>query len=253
MEYVRNSTSGVTIAIIAICVFVFGLEVALGATEDADTLIGMGARYGPLIETGEYWRLLSAVFLHLSLAHLLSNMLSLWIMGRVAERFYGHAVFLALYLLSGAAGNAVSHKFGPQAVSIGASGAIFGIMGAILVLFATRRSDPQLRQASGFIIPMAAVQTAVNFIPGFGEGRVDTAGHLGGLAAGLIVASVLAFAATADSARASRAPRVHRRTRTGYAQPPASLSSRRALRAYSSGDEIWRNSKYSRERRSTLR
>ena len=98
-----------------------------------DGLLRLGAKVNALIGLGEYWRLLSAMFLHADLMHLIFNMMALYILGKDIERFFGKKKFLAIYFLSGLVGSAASYLL-VENISVGASGAIFGLMGANLFL-----------------------------------------------------------------------------------------------------------------------
>ena len=94
-------------------------------SERSRVLILLGAKVGPLIAQGEYWRLLAAAFLHVNLTHLAFNMIALLTFGRMAEILYGHWRFLAIYLFSAVTGSAASYLFIPGGLSVGASGALF--------------------------------------------------------------------------------------------------------------------------------
>ena len=180
----------VTIVLIAICIAMFGLETYYGGSEDVSVLIYLGAKYNPGIENGEYWRFFMPMFLHIGVIHLAFNMFSLWMLGRHAEQIYGHLRFLLIFLASGVSGIAASWLFNPEVVSAGASTSIYGIMGAILILLIVRRGDPYARSVAQSFVPMAIINIAYNFMPGFGH-SMDVAGHFGGLACGLLVGSLL--------------------------------------------------------------
>ena len=190
--YMRTSST-VTIVLIAICIAMFGLETYLGGSEDVNVLIHLGAKYNPGIENGEYWRFFMPMFLHIGIIHLVFNLFSLWMLGRHAERIYGHLRFFLIFFASGVSGIAASWYFNPDAVSAGASTSIYGIMGAILILLIVRRTDPYMRGIARSFIPMAIINIAYNFIPGFGIGghSMDVAGHFGGLACGLLLGLLL--------------------------------------------------------------
>jgi rhomboid protease GluP len=138
------------------------------------------------------WRLMSATVLHAGIIHLAFNMWALWDVGRLAERFYGNAQFLLIYLWSGLFGSLASLFFaGRAAVSVGASGAIFGVVGALLAAIFTKHS----RLPAPMVKPVRnSLLTFVGFslFLGFTSGVVDNAAHLGGLAAGFGLALILA-------------------------------------------------------------
>lgn len=164
-----------------------GLWIALeilGGGESRRAMVTLGAKVNSLIDRGEYWRLLTAVFLHFSLTHLVFNAVAIMSFGRLAEVVYGHTRFLAIYLLSGIAGTTASYAFtrGPSA---GASGALFGIGAALVVFYARNR---RLAGSSGRSQLMGyAFLLGVNVLFGFVQPGIDNWGHLGGLAMGLIL------------------------------------------------------------------
>jgi rhomboid protease GluP len=138
------------------------------------------------------WRLMSATVLHAGIIHLAFNMWALWDVGRVAERFYGTLQFLMIYLLSGLFGSLASLFFaGKVAVSVGASGAIFGVIGALLAALAGQRGRLP-RGLAASLLRSLLMFVAVSLVLGFTLGVVDNAAHLGGLLAGFLMASVLA-------------------------------------------------------------
>lgn len=140
----------------------------------------------------EYWRLLTATFLHGGIVHLAMNMLGLWGAGRLLNRLYGNGQFLLVYLASALAGSAASLHFGAQtAVSVGASGAVFGVLGA--VLFASRRHRERLPRAlTRQVLTSEGVFLVYALVNGFTRQGIDNAAHVGGLLAGAALAWVLA-------------------------------------------------------------
>jgi len=172
---------------------VFALEVALGGSARPDVLVGMGAMVPRLIvEYEQSWRLVSASFLHIGVAHFLVNAVALLILGRMAERYYGARRFLVLYVLSGLGGALASFQLGQAHISAGASGAIFGLVGAGIALWI--RHGPTLDKASPDLRNLAWVLLAVtgaNLGYGFLQEGVDAWNHLGGLGAGLVCALLL--------------------------------------------------------------
>ena len=143
----RNSP--VSTAILIICVILYFIEQTNGHPEDADTAIRYGAMYAPMVKKGQYWRLVSACFVHFGIWHIIANMYSLYALGPGAEAILGSVPFAVLYLGSGFCGNLVTYlrdeKRGRNSVSAGASGAIFGLMGAFLVI----ALDPRYRDQPG--------------------------------------------------------------------------------------------------------
>jgi len=173
----------VTKAMIALNVLVFLVNLAQGASLDQNggswflrgALFIHGGVLGGL-DQGEWYRLITAAFLHANLFHLGMNMFVLWIVGAPVEQAIGRGRFLALYLVSGLAGSAGALLLSPDALTVGASGAIFGILGAALVL-ESQRNYVLGGQAFGLI--------AFNLIITFAfSSYISIGGHLGGLAAG---------------------------------------------------------------------
>jgi len=154
----------------------------LGGSEDPTILVLFGAKFTPLILAGQYWRLLSAVFVHVGIAHLLFNAYALFSFGMEVERRFGRARFLALYLLSGVASTTAS-IVGSPALSAGASGAVFGLAGASLAYYARYRD--QLGAAGRRSLSSILVVVGLNLAMGFAATGIDNLGHIGGLIAGL--------------------------------------------------------------------
>jgi rhomboid protease GluP len=153
---------------------------------DANTevLIFLGAKYNELIQKGEYYRLVTAMFLHGGILHIGLNMYVLKSIGTLIESTYGKLKFLLIYLLSGISSSLFSYFFSP-AVSIGASGAIFGLMGAALIF------GIKMRQKIGRDFLRSILQVIlVNLILGFSISNIDNFGHLGGLIGGLVITSL---------------------------------------------------------------
>src|SRR6266508_249423 len=170
----------VTKAMIAINVLVFLANLAQGSSlnQTSGSIFEKGALYvhGGLDQV-EWWRLITAAFLHGNLLHLGMNMFVLWIVGAPVEQAIGRGRFLVLYFVSGLAGSAGALLFSPDAITVGASGAIFGILGAALVL-ESQRSYVLGGQAFGLI--------AINLVLTFAIPNISVGGHLGGLAGGAL-------------------------------------------------------------------
>ena len=175
----------VTKILIGINVLVFLINLAQGSslTQVSGSLFVKGALYVPGgLDQGEWYRLITAAFLHASMIHLLFNMLVLWFIGAPVEQAIGRGRFLAIYIVSGLAGSAGAIIFSPNVVTVGASGAIFGILGAALVLEG-QKNYVLGGQALGLI--------AVNLIFTFAIPNISIGGHIGGLIGGAL--SMLAF------------------------------------------------------------
>ncbi|MBS7262477.1 MAG: rhomboid family intramembrane serine protease [Eubacteriales bacterium] len=145
------------------------------------TLVTLGAKVnGRIFYYNEYWRLLTCMFLHGGVLHLLCNMYALYNIGSLDIRFYGVPKFLTVYFLSGLMGSLFSYGFGAVNVaSVGASGAVFGLFGATLFLY---RSHPEIFRG-GFIIRLIGV-IVLNLVLGFAGGGIDNLAHIGGLVGG---------------------------------------------------------------------
>lgn len=147
-------------------------------------LLRFGAKYGPAIADGEYWRLLTAVFIHIGIFHLIANTVGLLIFGGMVERAYGMRAFIVIYLFAGVFGNVASYAAGPT-VSAGASGAVFGIVGAFAAyLLANRQVLGDLARRSLWGVAMIVV---INIVFGATVGGVDNWAHLGGLLSGALL------------------------------------------------------------------
>ena len=167
-----------TYTLIGINVLVFGLQFLGGINEVAGNwgMWPVGIAVG-----GEWWRLFTAAFLHGSILHIAFNMYVLFVLGPTLERVLGHARYLILYLLAALGGGVASYIFSDmRTVSVGASGAIFGLMGALIV--AGRRLKYDIKQV--------VLLLAVNVVIGFMAPGVDWRAHLGGLVTGAAVAAV---------------------------------------------------------------
>ena len=183
-----------TKVILAAIVGVFVLELAtggaatLGGGGDQAQLLRLGALQPYLVADGDVWRLLTAVFLHFNLMHILFNAWALWIFGTMVERDFGTARFVAIYLVTGYLASVTSYAFGPEnMVGVGASGAIFGVFGAF-VAYNYRRRHLALASAN---LRWAVTLLLINVVFAFSFGSIDWRAHLGGFVAGL-AAGVLA-------------------------------------------------------------
>ena len=185
-KYLKNH---INTALIAANILVFLFLTFHGRTEyDMDMMLRYGAMYEPLIfESHEYWRFLTACFLHFGIQHLVNNMVVLFVVGDYLERALGHVRYLIFYLLAGIGASLVSYFWhlhtGDFVVSAGASGAIFGVVGGLL--WAVIRNHGRLENLSLRQIVIAAFFSAYL---GMMDGGVDNAAHLGGLVCGLVLA-----------------------------------------------------------------
>lgn len=149
------------------------------------TLVFFGAKVNELIAQGEVWRLFAATFLHADILHLLFNIYALSALGHQVEGYFGHGRFLVIYLLAGLWGSLASYATSPE-ISVGASGAIFGLAGATAIYF--WRYHENFGDAGRSVLRNVMAVIAFNLVFGFTNPQIDNAGHLGGLIGGAIVA-----------------------------------------------------------------
>jgi membrane associated rhomboid family serine protease len=180
-----NTFAPVTRALIAINVAVYLITAVQGSglNNPGGRLFTKMLLFGPLVKHGDWWRLITAAFLHANLIHLGFNMFALWVIGGPVEHFLGRARFLGLYFAAGLAGSAGALLQAPFAPTVGASGAIFGILGALLIIE---------YQATGRLAGQAMTLIAINLIFSFSFHGISWGGHVGGLIGGIL--ATLAFA-----------------------------------------------------------
>jgi len=177
-----------TIVLVALNVLIFLLMVVKGVgffEPTAESVLKWGADYGPLTLHGQWWRMLTSTFLHFGLFHLLFNMVVLLNIGLFLEALCGRLKFVVLYLVCGLGGSALSLAWHPMVVSAGASGAIFGLYGALLGFLLTHRGSipPATVKA---LLKWALVFVGYNLLYGLRPG-VDMSAHLGGLLTGFVL------------------------------------------------------------------
>ena len=197
LQELFNRSNPFTMIFIGINVGVFVLMSLAGGFEmtsvDPQVLVGFGAKQNNLIaQHHEYWRLITSIFIHIGVIHLLLNNYALWIIGQEIERIYGSARFVVLYLATGIAGSLGSYFFNPQATSAGASGAIFGLFGVMAAFaFRYRKEIPEFlsRDIRRRVIPVIFI----NLVFGFSVRIVDNAAHIGGLLSGIALALVVPY------------------------------------------------------------
>lgn len=173
-----------TYSLILICILIFILMYILGnGSEDTYTLLKFGANLDALTKNGQYYRLFTSMFLHIGIIHLLCNMYSLYIIGREVEIVFTKKKYLIIYLLSGIAGSILSLAFNHNTVCAGASGAIFGLLGALLYFGYYYRAYLGA-SVTRSILPVVII----NLIIGFASTGIDNAAHIGGLVGGILIA-----------------------------------------------------------------
>jgi membrane associated rhomboid family serine protease len=169
----------VTIALIVICVIAFLAEGSLGATGGEGDLFRDGALFGPAVDNGDIYRLVTAGFLHAGLLHIAFNMYLLYLLGQELEPELGSPRFAALYFASLLAGSFGALVAEPLALTVGASGAVYGLMGAMAAMLFARGVNP-FQTAIGMLI---LLNLALSFV----LPNVSIGGHIGGLVGGAII------------------------------------------------------------------
>ena len=177
------ATTVLVLANVLVSVFVF---FTWGSIDDIGVLVRVGANVKSLVSAGEYWRLISSTFLHVGWVHLFLNVYGLWILGKLTEQFFGTTRFIVLYALAGLAGSVSSYLFGQGGVSAGASGAIFGLLGAAIVELGLGRDHYPKAWRSALFGNLLFLAVA-NVLVGFVYPVIDQAAHLGGFGAGAIL------------------------------------------------------------------
>lgn len=178
-----------TYLVIFINVAIYLLMVLSGLSPvefEATDLIDWGASFGPSIVEGQWWRLASAMFLHGSILHLTMNMIALWEIGRLVEMFQGQTRFLLIYFLSGLTGSLLSLWHDPVVVSVGASGAIFGIYGSYIGHL-QKQKNAMPKKLHDRLLQVALIFVSIMIIYGLRNEGIDNAAHIGGLIMGLIL------------------------------------------------------------------
>lgn len=186
----RLKDSPVTTAILAIITVVFLAEVFRGAMKDNDVLVGMGAIIHGTIAHHEYWRLLAAMFLHGGWVHWLVNSWALYQLGSLYEAMFGKVRFLVIYFVTGLCASVASAmNLAVGGASVGASGAIFGILGAFI--FSIRRSQWRHEPWTRGLTRQLVFWGLLNLAAGASFAFIDNTAHVAGLLSGLLLGLVL--------------------------------------------------------------
>src|SRR5579862_777250 len=187
---VRRTSRGSTTALVTRSLIAANFVIYLitasqggGINSPGGSLFAKWALYGPLVGHGDWWRLITAAFLHANILHIATNMYVLWIIGSHVEEYLGRTRFVALYFVAGLAGSAGALVATPLAVTVGASGAIFGILGAWLIIE---------WQTTGRLAGNALTWIVINLALSIAIPGISIGGHMGGLIGGILV--TLAFA-----------------------------------------------------------
>src|SRR5579864_6854626 len=157
---------------------------------ESEALIKWGACYGPLTLRHQWWRLLTSTFVHIGIVHLALNMWCLWELGKMAESLFDKWSFLLVYLMSGIAGEITSVAVRPRGISAGASGAIFGLTGALIAALWIGKL-PVPREQMKETLRSVLLFAGYNLIYGQVKSNIDNAAHVGGLVAGFLIGAAL--------------------------------------------------------------
>ncbi len=189
-DYYKNDFKNfyVTYTFIFIIIAVFLLMTLAGGTTNTRILILFGAKVNALIEAGQYWRLLTSVFIHIGFTHLLFNSYALFVLGKYSEKIFGHDKLIMLFIFSGLSGSTLSYLMSPH-LSAGASGGIFGLLGAIVVY----GWNNQFLRSSGLITNLMII-LGLNLVLGMIIPGLDNYAHLGGLIGGSTIGAILRIA-----------------------------------------------------------
>ena len=190
MDQNKNKESIVTIMLLACNELVFLIMELMGDTNDTEFMLKMGAAWPPYIMDGQYWRLLTSTFMHFGFEHIMNNMLVLVCAGPILEKALGHVKYLLLYLLAGVGGSTLSFlqmvDSGEYAVAAGASGAIFGVIGALLWVVIRHQGRYETLTGKGLLFMIV-----ISLYYGISSGEVDNWGHIGGLLMGFFLGVIL--------------------------------------------------------------
>ncbi len=167
----------------------FVIQLLAGGSTSTRALVAVGAQVNSLVASGEVWRLLTAMFLHIGLQHIAFNAWALFSLGRDVEAFFGSIRFVILYFVAGLAGNVVYYLWGPDILSAGASGAVFGMVGSQAAFFLLNR---ELFGSFGRErLVNLAVLIGINLVFGFTVPGINNLAHLGGLVSGFLLGLAL--------------------------------------------------------------
>jgi rhomboid protease GluP len=190
----KPSPYTITIALIAINVLVFGAMVATGVSFTEPTpldALNWGADFGPVtLGAHQYWRMLTSTFVHFGIIHIAFNMYVLYQIGPFIEIVFGRARYLVIYFVAGLAGSVASLWMHPNSVGAGASGAIFGLYGAVFGFLLIRRHvlNPAAVNSIG---KSAGIFVLYNVVYGTMSRTTDLSAHFGGLVAGFLIGMLL--------------------------------------------------------------
>jgi membrane associated rhomboid family serine protease/Flp pilus assembly protein TadD len=205
-QTIPASAFPVTLAILAVNILVYVVMVARGVSPMMPTpqdAIAYGADFGALTLGGQWWRLVTSMFVHFGIFHVGLNMWCLWNLGRAAERLMGKFSYFLAYMISGILGSIASVYWHPEAAGAGASGAIFGIAG-VLVSFVYLKKTPSHLQINSRMLGSLGTFILYNLLFGAAIPGISNAAHIGGLVMGLAVGAMLPSASAPESSRRAR-------------------------------------------------
>ena len=189
MQQAENKKPAVTITLVIINIMVFLIMELIGDTENTDFMMNTGAAWPPFILDGQYWRLVTSNFMHFGFEHIMNNMLVLACAGPILEKALGHIKYLILYLFAGIGGSVLSFfqmlYSGKYAVAAGASGAIFGIIGALLWIVIRHKGRYENLTGKGLLFMIV-----ISLYYGISSGEVDNWGHIGGVVMGFLLSVI---------------------------------------------------------------
>ncbi|CAJ1199849.1 rhomboid family intramembrane serine protease [Companilactobacillus nantensis] len=184
----RESKSYVTWFLLVVTIGIFLVETLAGGSQNYRTLLLMGAKTNSLVQAGQWWRLITPIFLHIGIFHIFMNGFTLLYVGQILEPMVGHWRFFVIYMLSGVMGNLASFAFGAEnVISAGASTSLFGMFAAFLALGVIYRENRFLRELGKSFLGLIAV----NLLMDLTMSGIDIWGHVGGAIGGLLLGYAL--------------------------------------------------------------
>lgn len=184
----RQSKAYVTWSLLAVTIGVFLVETLIGGSQNINVLVRLGAKTNELIQMGQWWRLITPIFLHIGIFHIFMNGFTLLYVGQILEPMIGHWRFFIIYIVSGIMGNLASFAFGASSViSAGASTSLFGMFAAFLALALIYRENRFLTELGKSFLGLIVI----NLIMDLTMTGIDIWGHLGGAVGGLLLGYAL--------------------------------------------------------------
>ena len=177
-----------TISLIIVNVVLYLVMLIFGNRFGPYKYLIFGAQYGPLVSQGQWFRIVTALFVHGGILHIAFNMYALYQLGYIIETVYGRWKMLVIYFASGIAGNIATQFFYYNTLSVGASGAIFGLAGALFITGYKEETAHYMRSLAMSVLPMILINVIYGFIPG---SHINNAAHIGGLAMGLLLGKLI--------------------------------------------------------------